>query len=334
MTHRQWLAALRSALFITLALLMTGWVQAGQWAAGVYGNQYGSRDYKLWLPTGHASGKAMPLVMMLHGCGSSAQKIAEVTRFNELADREGIVVVYPEQTFWASMVLCWDWAGAVSQTRDTGEPSILMGILGKVAASYGTDQHRQYVIGFSAGAAMAAILAACNADRIAAAAIHSGGMYKAATGFFEAGSAMSKGSRLDPDQSGIDAWKCSLSPRGRMPVIVIHGSDDPTVRPINGEQAARQFVRFNDMTDDGVDNGSVKFTQVRVAQMPPVVAGGFRYTVSDYLDGNGDSVVQYVLVSGLVHLWSGGAATSGRPAEPSGPDATALAWGFLKGKRR
>lgn len=334
MTHRHRFAVLRRTLFVTLALLVTGWAQAGQWVAGSYGNQYGSRGYKLWLPTGHAPGQAMPLVMVLHGCGSSAQKIADVTRFNELADREGIVVVYPEQTVWASLMLCWNWSGASSQTRDTGEPSILMGILGQAAASYGTDPRRQYVVGFSAGAGMAAILAACNADSFAAAAIHSGGMYKAATGFFEAGSAMSNGSSLDPDQIGIDAWKCSLSPRGRMPVIVIHGSDDPTVRPINGEQAARQFVQFNDLSDDGLDNGSTSITRVGVVQMPPAVAGGFPYTVKYYFNGDGDMVVQHVLVTGLDHHWSGGAATSGRTAEPYGPDATAMVWSFLRRQKR
>lgn len=325
-------AALRRVLFMVLGLMLATGAQAGQWVSGSYSNAYGSRTYKLWLPTGHAPGKAMPLLMVLHGCGSSAQKIAEVTRFNTLADREGIVVVYPEQTIWASLFLCWNWGGASHQTRDTGELAILMGILRQAAASYGTDPRRQYVAGFSAGAAMTAILAACNADSFAAVAIHSGGMYKAASSFFDGGPALSNGSSVDPDQSGIEAWRCSLAPRRAMLVLVIHGSEDPTVNPINGLQAARQFVQFNDMADDGLDNDSVKFVPQPVVQMPPVVADGFPYTVSSYLSGAGDLLVQHVLVSGLDHHWSGGAATSGRTAEPKGPDATAMVWAFFKAR--
>lgn len=327
-------AALGRALLIVLGLLLTGCAQAGQWTTGSFSNTYGTREYKLWLPTDHTPGSAMPLVMVLHGCGSSAQKIAEVTRFNALADREGVVVVYPEQTIWASLFLCWNWGSPSHQTRDTGEPSILMGILRQVAAAYGTDPHRQYVAGFSAGAAITAILAACNADSFAAAALHSGGMYKAASNFFDGGPALSNGSSVDPDQSGIEAWQCSLSPRRAMPVLVIHGSEDPTVNPINGVQAAQQFVQFNDMTDDGLDNDSVAFVPASVVHMPPVVAGGFPYTVSSYLDAAGGLVVQHVLVSGLDHHWSGGAATSGRTAEPYGPDTTAMVWSSFRDRSK
>ncbi len=325
--------ALRALLGV-LALMLAAYVQAGQWVSGSFGNSAGSREYKVWLPTGYMPGKAMPLVMMLHGCGSNAQKIAEVTRWNAVADREGIVVVYPEQNVWASLMLCWNWGQASQQGRDVGEPSILMGMLRQVAASYATDPRRQYVAGFSAGAGMVAILAACNADSFAAAAIHSGGMYKAASNLFDSIPAMSKGSTVDPDQSGVEAWRCSLMPRAAMPVLVVHGSADPTVNPVNGAQAAQQFVQFNDMTDDSLDNNSVAYVPTSVLQMPPAVFNGYPYTVTNYHDVTGKLLVRHVLVTGLDHHWSGGAATSGRSAEPYGPDATEMVWGFFKDRSK
>jgi poly(3-hydroxybutyrate) depolymerase len=84
------------------------------------------------------------------------------------------------------------------------------------------------------------------------------------------------------------------------------------------------------MADDGVDNDSMRFMPDSVVQMPPVVSGGFPYSVSSYLNTAGELVVQHVLVSGLDHHWSGGAATAGRTAEPYGPDATAMVWAFFK----
>src|SRR5690606_7496322 len=39
----------------------------------------------------------VPLVVVLHGCSQSAQKVAEQSGWNELADKYGFVVIYPEQ---------------------------------------------------------------------------------------------------------------------------------------------------------------------------------------------------------------------------------------------
>lgn len=335
MRHHTFISwALSRVPLLIVGLLLAGYAQAGQWVSGSFGNSEGSREYKLWQPTGYMPGRAMPLLMVLHGCSSNAQKMAEVTRWNAVADREGIVVLYPEQSVWASLMLCWSWSLGSHQARNVGEPSILMGMMRQAAATYATDPRRQYVAGFSAGAGMAAILAACNADSFAAAAIHSGGMYKAASTLFESIPAMSKGSSVNPDQSGIDAWRCSLSPRAGMPVLVLHGSADPTVNPVNGDQAAQQFVQFNDMADDALDNNSVPFVAAQVLSMPPAVFNGYPYTVTNYHDVAGKLVVRHVLITGLDHHWSGGAATSGRAAEPLGPDATEMVWGFFRNRSK
>jgi len=38
----------------------------------------------------------MPVVFVLHGGGGTARQIERTTKFDDLAEREGFVVVYPE----------------------------------------------------------------------------------------------------------------------------------------------------------------------------------------------------------------------------------------------
>lgn len=329
MEIRSGISALRDMLLAIVGLLLACSAQSGQWAANnSFSNNQGTLTYHVWVPSGHTYGGNLPLLMVLHGCSTSAFEMAQVTRFNALADREGFVVVYPDYNSQ-----CWDWAYSINQTRDTGQPSVLIGILNQVAATYGTNQRRQYVTGFSAGAAMTAILAACNADRFAAAAIHSGGMYKGATSLVGAAGAMLFGSLVNPDTSGIDAWNCSKKPMTAMPMLVLHGSADPKVNPKNGVQVSRQFAQFNDMTDDATDNNTVPPTPNTVINQTPEVADGYPYTVSTYKDLAGNTRVQHVLVTGLEHYWSGGDRKNSTVApETKGPNASEMVWAFFKNR--
>ena len=55
--------------------------------------------YWLYLPAGAARVPAVPrpLVVMLHGCQQTAADFATATRMNQLAERKGFAVLYPQQ---------------------------------------------------------------------------------------------------------------------------------------------------------------------------------------------------------------------------------------------
>ena len=61
----------------------------GQFLAASYGNQAGSRAYKLYIPSGY-HGQAVPLVVMLHGCTQSPDDFAAGTRMNLVADEHSL----------------------------------------------------------------------------------------------------------------------------------------------------------------------------------------------------------------------------------------------------
>ena len=66
------------------------------------------RMYWLYLPAGERP-TPLPLVVMLHGCQQSATDFAASTRMNQLAERKGFAVLYPQQSGAADSHRCWHW---------------------------------------------------------------------------------------------------------------------------------------------------------------------------------------------------------------------------------
>src|SRR5262245_1071881 len=125
------------------------------------------RSYVLHLPR---SPGPLPLVMMIHGAGGSAEFAADETGWSSLADREGFAVVYPEgvpvRPPKAPKFLTnpqeWNDGSGRGRQDDVG---FLLEILDDLD---GIDTRRVYVAGFSNGAGIAFRLAAEHAGRVAA----------------------------------------------------------------------------------------------------------------------------------------------------------------------
>jgi len=123
----------------------------GHWDVGLYGNLFGAREYQVWVPAGYDETRPLPLLLVLHGCVTGPNLMGEASGFNEVADTEGFIVVYPRQNVTSNPARCWNWQLPINQARDSGEASILAGIVDKVKAGYSIDPHRVYVTGISAG---------------------------------------------------------------------------------------------------------------------------------------------------------------------------------------
>lgn len=266
----------------------------------------GVRRYRLYKPSGVHGSERLPLVVMLHGCAQDAQALAASTRMNRLAQVERFMVLYPEQDRMSNLHNCWNWydtrAGRAQREADS-----IAAAVEQICLTQPVDPQRMALLGLSAGAGLASLLAVRQPERFQAVVMHSGIGPGQASSSATALRAM-RGHRvavpLVPLAAGL-----------HLPVLlVIQGSVDPIVAPSNGAQVAQLWA-----DREGGHAGS-----------PRIVQRGKRYpaVVTDYRH-RGRLVATLCMVNGLGHAWSGGA--SGLPySDSKGPDASRMAWTFMK----
>ena len=279
------------------AIIDTPAEEGGQFIAGSYAQQHGTRPYKLYVPTGYVAGKSLPLVVMLHGCTQDPDDFAAGTRMNRLAEERQCFVLYPAQTKSANQSRCWNWFRRAHQRRDKGEPAIIAGMTREVVRRYGVDARKVYIAGLSAGGAMAAVMGVAYPDLYAAVGIHSGLPVGSAHDVASAFAAM----------RGAPPVPASGAARGIVPAIVFHGDRDATVHPSNGAQVASQCVDSDDKS-------------IVVVMQRGQVPGGHAYTCSVHTDAAGRVLLEHWEVHGAGHAWSGG-SDRGSFTDPKGPDA-------------
>ena len=287
---------------------------AGEFSSGSFSHAALTRDYKLYLPPGHA-GRALPLVVMLHGCTQDPDDFARGTDMNERAREQGFVVLYPAQTQAANPSRCWNWFKHNHQRRGSGEAALLGAMARSVVLEHRLDARRVFIAGLSAGGAMAAIVADTHPEIFSAVGVHSGLAPGAASNLMEALTAMRHGA------SGSALVGANVAPShgsARMPVptIVFHGDQDQTVHPRNAEHVVAAVLDSAHGTRQDADPGG---TTARVEH--GVCAGGRSYTRAIHHAGNGVAVAEHWLIHGAGHAWSGG-QTAGSYTDPAGPDAT------------
>lgn len=303
----------------------------GTWRQARFTGVAGTRSYRVYIPHGLRRTTKAPLVLALHGCGQNGMDFAAGTRFSDVADKHQFVVVYPEQAVTHNGQRCWNWFRPTHQSRAQGEPAILAGIVRRVireTAAWRIDPDRIYVTGISAGGGMAVVLAATYPELFAAVGVHSAPPYRSASGPANALAAMQ--GRAAPAQ--VEAAATAAMP----PMIIFQGTFDGTVRPVNGQRVADQWLSYHRHSAPaasrakGVVIGDPRVTHASPAR--PATARSRRgYTVSRWYAG-GRKVLELWVVEGLGHAWSGG-SSKGSYSDSRGPRATTEMWRFFSAHR-
>ncbi|MGJ7611995.1 MULTISPECIES: extracellular catalytic domain type 1 short-chain-length polyhydroxyalkanoate depolymerase [unclassified Variovorax] len=286
----------------------------GDWLSGVAIGAGGARGYHLFRPAGLQlkPGEKLPLMVMLHGCGQSGRDFAASTRMNALAVRQRFLVLYPEQDRLAHPQGCWNWYERRSGKADA-EAATLMAAVDQACVLYPADRERVVLVGLSAGASMAALVATRYPQRFRAVVMHSGVAPGAAKSSATALGAM-RGQNVPPMPAtavgkamGAAAVFSTLPP-----MLVLHGDADAVVVPSNAVNSAAVWA-----TAMGARPG-----------LPRDVQRGKRrpMRVTDF-KRKGRTVVTLCEITGLGHAWSGGASKL-LFSDAAGPDATRMTWAF------
>ena len=272
----------------------------------------GARRYKLYIPSTYDGSQAMPLVVVLHGCTQDPDNAARGTRFNEVAEESKVLIAYPEQPAAANGLKCWNWFDPAHQKRDQGEPALIAGITRQVMKDTKVDPHRVYIVGLSAGAAMALTVAYAYPEIFAAVGLHSGIAYGLATNTAEAIRRMGAGA-ADP----VDLAAAVTSRMGvnhPIPAIVFHGRSDKTVNAANAVNIVAQLKT-------GFDSTALQVRDEKSGLTPL----GYHFT---WRTLGHPSLIEEWSVEELGHAWSGG-SKAGTYTDDRGPDATRVIMRFL-----
>lgn len=133
----------------------------------------GTRRYRLIKPSGVLRGARLPLVVMLHGCAQDAQALAASTKMNRLAQVEHFMVLYPEQDRLANLQNCWNWYDTRAG-RAQREAESIAAAVDHICLTQPVDPRRIGLVGLSAGAGLARLLAVPQPERFKAVVMHSG----------------------------------------------------------------------------------------------------------------------------------------------------------------
>lgn len=252
------------------------------------------RGYLVYIPAGYDPQKAVPLVISIHGYMGWPANQEQVSGWDDVADKNGFIVVYPKGT---GMPLHWRASGTSDSYKDVDFISALIDQLEK---EYNIDPARIYVNGHSNGGGMTFMLTCTLCDRIAAA----GGV---------------AGAYLYP-------WSSCQTTRA-VPFIAFHGDADPVV-PYTGGPSREFDLPFPDIST-WVGQYAVHAGCITAAVTSQPADG---VTRTQYEGCQQGADVELYTIAGSGHGWMGHGADL--PAFIVGPtkntiDATEVMWQFF-----
>jgi polyhydroxybutyrate depolymerase len=255
------------------------------------------RGYLLYVPKSYDHTKPTPLVIAMHTAMSWPASLMSVSRWNDLADQEGFIVVYPAGTGYGPK--SWEMTSRETPAR-MPDVVFISALLDTLETSYHIDKTRIYANGMSNGGSMAFVLSCTLSNRIAA------------VGMVSAG--------LDPGWSWCEDHRA-------VPVIAFHGTADP-ILPYNGGHP-----KLGDELLPSVPGFMANWARRNHCAPQPTDSAVTADVSRRRYDGcaDGAAVVLYTL-AGEGHQWPGG-----RPiAEEwlmghysASIDATRLMWAFF-----
>jgi poly(hydroxyalkanoate) depolymerase family esterase len=208
-----------------------------------FGSNPGRLKMLVHTPNGGAAANA-PLVVVLHGCGQGAAQFAQGSGWTALADELGFTLITPEQSGRNHQGRCFQWFQPAQTARGKGEAMSIRQMVGTAMKRFDADPKRVFVVGLSAGGAMATALLAAYPDVFAAGAVVAGLPVGAASGTLQA---LMRMAQPGPERTPAD-WAEQVF--GAVPanyrqgwprISIWHGASDTVVDPGNADLLVTQW---------------------------------------------------------------------------------------------
>jgi len=172
----------------------------------------GLRSYRLHVPGSYTGDTAVPLVINMHGAGSSSFEEEIYSGFSTKSEANGFVVAYPQGLTTALFPFA-HWNAFQGPSPEPDDPAFINAVIDALEAQLCIDQDRVFSTGISNGAIMSVRLACSLSSRIAAIGPVAGAYYP-------------------PESLDLNPFE-TCPDTAPVPIIAFHGTADPTV-PFNG----------------------------------------------------------------------------------------------------
>ena len=292
-------------------------------------------DFWIYEAPGATANADPMLVFYLHGSSQTAIDAALGVGWNELAERERIIVVYPHGKDGDSDN--WTWGETTAFGR-VGQLESVNQITTAVQSLYGIGPERTFIAGTSSGAISATMIAALYPD-----------LYSGVMSVIGASYNMS-----DPD--GTQAYMAMGDKARVMPAFLIHAMADQFFAHEESREADTQWAGTNDRADNGEADGSISQTAEvddtymnlepqrepapdECASRPnnnpcPSYTLGYEtypYEIHRYRDdsGAGKTIVEAWYLRFMAHNYPYG-NPEGSFTDPAGPDVTTAGYLFFR----
>lgn len=224
------------------------------------------------------------LVVLLHGCGQNAEWLAEHTGLLAAARTKHFILLMPQQDKANNMQLCFNWFSPSDHLNDQGETASLMNMINTVRNN--TNADKVFIVGLSAGGAMATSLIAQNPSTFSAAGIIAGVGFPCADTLVKALSCMKSGSSYAIETLAEQVKRLHDKAVEWPNISLITGSDDAIVNPENSKQMYLQWQQILQANN-----------HVSVTTLPEGVSGERMQQ-----DSNA-SFIELIMVNGIGHGW-------------------------------
>lgn len=257
-----------------------------------------SRTYRLFVPSSYDASTELPLLLVFHGGFGSGEQVSRQTGFDEIAEREGFIAVYPDGVTSESREVVPTWnAGdccGYAMLSKVDDVAFVDELLDSMETEFSIDSSRIYATGMSNGGMLSYRLACELADRIAAVA---------------------------PVAGSIALGECR--PGRPIPLIIFHGTADESV-PYEGGP----LKRTGSMVPAAPDLAAT-WAAMNGCTSEPIVTEVDGYTETRYEGCVDDATVTLLSIDGFPHAWPGSDHGAIHSGADSPLDASEMIWSFF-----
>lgn len=197
------------------------------------------------------------IVVMLHGCGQDGLGFAQNSGMLKASKNKNIALLSIEQSKSNNVQACFNWFSEQDNTAGKGELASIEAFMTLVEKRY--PNRPTYLLGLSAGGAMASALLLQRPELFDGAAVVAGVPYPCANNLIQAISCMKSGSSISAEALA-KALKASKTPWP--PLMVFTGDSDSIVNAENSHQMVEQYAaligKANLTLDKSIQHGTNK----------------------------------------------------------------------------